>query len=105
MPSCVEVMTCSPDFSNPLQWLEVYGRLFDLPAELGISMLFLILIGSIYIRTHNLTLVSIATLLVVSYLATSAFIQMKETAVGVIVLVVAIIMLLFIYKLKSDITT
>lgn len=109
MPSCVETWLsanqCSPDFSNPLQWLEFYGRLWNLPPEFGIGMLLLIITGAIYIRTHNMMLTAIAGLLSVSFFASSAFGGMASTAVAVMVIAVAVVMVLFIYKIKGEITS
>ena len=105
MVSCIETQTCMPDFSNPLQWLEFYGRLWNLPPEFGIGMLLLIVTGAIYIRTHNMILTAIAGLLSVSFFVSSAFGGMASTAVAVIVIAVAVIMVIFVYKIKGEITS
>lgn len=102
-PTCVEAMTCQPDFSNPLQWLEVYGRSLGLPVEFGLMFMLLTVIGAIYIRTHNITLTTIALSLVVAYAATSAFMQQMNTVVVLIVIAVSAVIILLIYKLKGEI--
>lgn len=101
-PTCVEALSCKPDLSNPLQWLEVFGRAIGLPAEFGISLLMLIIIGALYLRTQNIIIASIAVVLVVTYMATSSFTQLTHTSIVVIVIAVSAVLVLLVYKLKAE---
>jgi uncharacterized membrane protein len=103
MPSCVELGTCTPDLSNPLQWLEYYGRIAGLPPEFGIAMLMLIIVAGIYIKTGNLMLVSIGILLVVSTASFPTLSSFIGSTATLIIIAIAAILIIAIYKIKGEI--
>ncbi|MEM4317876.1 MAG: hypothetical protein QXQ68_07440 [Candidatus Nitrosocaldaceae archaeon] len=102
-PSCVELRTCIPDLSNPLQWLDFYGRSLGLPIEFGMFFLLFAIVGAVYIRTHNLVLTSIASLVALSYISTSGFTQFTQTTAVVLTIAISAVLVMLFYKLKGEI--
>lgn len=102
MPTCVELMTCNPDFSNPLQWLDVFGIILGLPREFGIISLLGIIVLGIYIRTGNLLMLVIAGLLILNYATFTLLNQFMGNITTVIIMIIVSAIILVIYKIKSD---
>lgn len=102
-PTCIELRACQPDFSNPLQWLDYYGRSLGLPIEFGLFFLVFVVVGAIYIRTHNIVLTSIASMLAIAFISTSAFTQFTQTTAVVLTIAISVVLVLLFYKLKGEI--
>jgi hypothetical protein len=102
MVSCVELGTCKPDFSNPLQWLEFYGRIVGLPPEFGLAMLMLIIVAGIYIKTGNILLTTIGLLLAISTATFPTLNAMIGSVATIIVIAIAAFIIIVIYKVKGE---